>query len=86
MAENGPCLQGRDCIHCARTSRGLADYRFRSPLTTRDENFWDPLHYRVGIAADLARDLVAIASGGMPATGDASLKIHLRPGSVLPRR
>jgi hypothetical protein len=64
----------------------LADYRFRSPLTTRDENFWDPLHYRVGIAADLARDLVAIASGGMPATGDTSLKIHLRPGSVLPRR
>jgi len=35
------------------------DFRFASPITTNDSNYWDPLHYRLPIAkliADLLRD------------------------------
>jgi hypothetical protein len=28
----------------------VVDFRRRSPVTTEDANYWDPLHYRVGIA------------------------------------
>ncbi|MBM6596363.1 hypothetical protein [Microvirga pudoricolor] len=28
----------------------LVDFRVRSPVTEEDSNYWDPLHYRIGIA------------------------------------
>jgi hypothetical protein len=31
----------------------VVDFRIRSSVTTDDANYWDPLHYRVGIAARL---------------------------------
>lgn len=59
-----------------RTGAVLVDYRFASPLTETDENFWDPLHVRLPIAERLARDIAAMAQGG-PAAEDA--RILYRP-------
>ena len=48
----------------ARTPGALAvDFMISSPITETDANYWDPLHYRVGIAARLARDLALAANG-----------------------
>ena len=41
----------------------LVDFMIASPVTSRDDNYWDPLHYRVDIAAWLARELRAAAEG-----------------------
>lgn len=35
----------------------LADFRIRSEITSRDENYWDPLHYRIGIAERIVSGL-----------------------------
>jgi len=35
----------------------LVDFRIKSDLTTRDENYWDKLHYRVPVAERIVRDL-----------------------------
>jgi hypothetical protein len=29
---------------------GVVDFRLRSTVTSTDSNYWDPLHYRIGIA------------------------------------
>lgn len=42
----------------------LADWRFASPLTTEDSNYWDPLHYRLPIAYRLIDDLDHIVREG----------------------
>lgn len=43
---------------------GLAvDFMIPSPITDRDDNYWDALHYRVGVADRLARDLAAATRG-----------------------
>jgi hypothetical protein len=34
-----------------------------SPITADDDNYWDPRHYRVGIADRIAGDLAAAAHG-----------------------
>jgi hypothetical protein len=39
-----------------------ADWRFVSPLTAEDSNFWDGLHYRLPIAYRLVDDLARIAN------------------------
>lgn len=47
-----------------RHARPVVDLRIPSPLTTRDENFWDGVHYRVPIADRIADHLVqALANG-----------------------
>ncbi|MEQ1576584.1 MAG: hypothetical protein ABL894_02920 [Hyphomicrobium sp.] len=35
----------------------LVDFRIRSEITSRDENYWDPLHYRTGIAERIVAGL-----------------------------
>ncbi len=37
----------------------VLDFQWASPITTERDNYWDPLHYRVAVAARLARQLVA---------------------------
>ncbi len=44
----------------------VLDFMIPSPITTRDENYWDPLHYSVSVADRLAR-LVAAGASGNPA-------------------
>lgn len=44
----------------------VVDYAHASPITVRDENYWDPLHFRLPIAARFGEELIAIAKGGQP--------------------
>jgi hypothetical protein len=39
------------------------DFMLPSPITERDDNYWDALHYRVAVADRIARDLAAAARG-----------------------
>ena len=42
----------------------VVDFRRISPLTTRDANYWDALHYRLPVAARIVSDLAsAVATG-----------------------
>jgi hypothetical protein len=41
----------------------VVDFMLPSPITTKDTNYWDALHYRVGIADRLAHDLGSAAHG-----------------------
>lgn len=57
------------------TPNGTAvDFMRPSTITLADDNYWDPQHYRVGVADRLARDLVAAARG------EASPDDQLLPG------
>jgi hypothetical protein len=48
----------------ANTANTIAvDFMRPSPITTVDDNYWDALHYRVGIADRIARDLAAADKG-----------------------
>jgi hypothetical protein len=54
----------------ARGAR-VIDWRVASPVTTRDENYWDGLHYRLPIAQRIARELTgAVLNGTESADGD----------------
>lgn len=46
----------------------VTDFRLRSAVTSDDTNFWDPLHYRIGIAQRIVEDLKAarVASSDAP--------------------
>jgi hypothetical protein len=41
----------------------VVDFMIPSPITRDDDNYWDPRHYRVGIADRVADDLAASAQG-----------------------
>jgi hypothetical protein len=57
----------------------LLDFRFRSELSTQDSNYWDPLHFRVGIARRIEAVLVAVAQGRDAMKTDSAVRI------VVPR-
>ena len=40
-----------------RSQMPVIDFRFPSALTQRDENFWDPLHYRLPVATQIVEGL-----------------------------
>ena len=49
----------------------VIDFRLASDITSRDENYWDPLHYRVAIAERIARGIgMALKSGVDDPGGD----------------
>ena len=62
-------LLQRECKRrIAALAAGMAgatavDFMIPSPITTVDANYWDPLHFRVGIAERLASDLAAALRG-----------------------
>ncbi len=60
-----------------RRSATLADWRFVSPLTAEDSNFWDGLHYRLPVAYRMIDDLDHIVNEGREAT-DGSYRILVR--------
>lgn len=54
----------------ARRGAVVVDFRLASPVTTDDANYWDALHYRVGVAERLAAALkVARETRRDPADG-----------------
>jgi hypothetical protein len=50
------------------TDRGarVIDWLFASPITTKDSNYWDPLHFRMPIAQRLMRELGPAILEGHP--------------------
>jgi hypothetical protein len=44
----------------------VIDWRIPSPITTKDENYWDNFHYRLPIAQRIARELGPAALEGRP--------------------
>ena len=49
----------------------LVDFRIRSNITMTDENYWDPLHYRIGIAERIVNGLAAaVTSAADDPNGD----------------
>ncbi|MGL4975676.1 MAG: hypothetical protein ACRC56_10300 [Bosea sp. (in: a-proteobacteria)] len=44
-----------------RQDAALVDFRFRSEITVQDANYWDPLHFRLGIARRIETVLMAFA-------------------------
>jgi hypothetical protein len=77
QAEPGSAAEtlDRECkarIAAVARDRGgvFVDFRLRSPVTTNDVNYWDPLHYRVGIADRIVGSLKeALTSGRDAADG-----------------
>jgi hypothetical protein len=57
------CREGLVAAARARPGTVLADFMIPSAITREDTNYWDPQHYRIGIADRLARDLAAAAAG-----------------------
>jgi hypothetical protein len=55
----------------------LADWRFVSPLTAEDSNFWDGLHYRLPVAYRVIDDLAHIVDEGRESP-DGSYRILVR--------
>jgi hypothetical protein len=65
----------------ARRGAAVIDFRFASPITSHDSNFWDPLHYRVAIARRVS-DGIAAGLAGEPRGASAEWRV-LQPASPL---
>lgn len=50
----------------SRHKAPVIDFRIDSDITTRDENYWDPLHYRVAIADRIAASVAEAVQKGHP--------------------
>jgi hypothetical protein len=61
----------------------VVDFRQRSPVTVEDSNYWDPLHYRIGIAERIAQSLWAAYAQGAEAQ-DGFDRILTRGGELRP--
>ena len=59
---------------------GVIDYLFLSPLTTNDENYWDPLHFVNDVARVMERDLSSLFTHGVAASEHA--RVHKVPARV----
>jgi hypothetical protein len=62
-AEIAVCKARIDAIAATHNSR-VIDFSIASSVTTRDENYWDPLHYRLPIADVIVRSLKAASETG----------------------
>lgn len=59
----------------ARQGATLVDYSHRSSVTAVDENYWDPLHFRLPIARRVEAELAAVARGAaLPQDGVAVVR------------
>ncbi|WP_375464268.1 hypothetical protein [uncultured Methylobacterium sp.] len=56
----------------------VVDFRIPSPITTRDENYWDALHYRLPVAARIVEGLRAAAQTGLDAP-DGAYRVLAHP-------
>jgi hypothetical protein len=64
-------------VLAARQGAVLVDYAHISSVTRADENYWDPLHFRLPIARRVEADLTMVAKGESPPS-DGVVKV-LRP-------
>ena len=56
----------------------VVDFRLPSPITTRDANYWDALHYRLPVAARIVAGLRAAAETGRDAE-DGGYRVLAHP-------
>ena len=63
----------------------VVDFRRPSPVTTEDSNYWDPLHYRLGIAERVAEGLRVARETGSDAP-DGFYRVPTGPGPRGPDR
>jgi len=54
----------------------VVDYAHASPITTQDANYWDPLHFRLAIAARFGEELARIGMGGAPHADGAAVVLR----------
>ena len=64
---------------------GVIDYLFLSPLTTNDENYWDPLHFVNDVARLMERDLFGLFTHGVAASAHARVYKVPAPAHDHPR-
>jgi hypothetical protein len=57
------CRDAIAAVARARPGTVFADFMIPSAITREDINYWDPQHYRIGIADRLVRDLAEAAAG-----------------------
>lgn len=62
FAREAAC-KARLAAMAAKRATHLVDFRLSSDVTRADENYWDPLHYRVGIARRMEDALRAVKDG-----------------------
>jgi hypothetical protein len=68
------CKRRIDAI-AVRHGAKVIDFAIPSPITSRDENYWDPLHYRLPIATRIVTGIAQAAGGGGDAR-DGSYKVR----------
>ena len=74
-------IECRDRVARIARANGVAfiDFRIPSSITREDTNYWDPLHYRVGIAERVAVGLgKAIATAKDDPAGDWVMRGHVK--------
>jgi hypothetical protein len=62
----------------ARRGATVVDFRRPSPVTTEDANYWDPLHYRLGLVERIVAALAAARTTGRDAP-DGFYKVLVAP-------
>lgn len=63
-----------------RHGAAVIDFRIPSPVTRDDANYWDEVHYRIGIAGRMVRSLAEARTTGRDAP-DGFYRVLNRPGS-----
>ena len=54
----------------------VVDYAHASPITAQDANYWDPLHFRLAIAARFGEELAQIGKGGTARADGAAIVLR----------
>jgi hypothetical protein len=68
------CARRIDAV-AARHGARIVDFAIPSAITSRDENYWDPLHYRLPVATRIVTGLARVMGGGRDAP-DGSYKVR----------
>jgi hypothetical protein len=64
----------------------VIDFRIRSKITANDDNYWDPLHYRLPIADRVVKDLGEALAGREDPNGDWRYLDGSNLAAALPRQ
>lgn len=77
LSRREAACKGRVAAIGARRGATVVDFRFASPLTRQDANYWDALHYRLPVAARIVADLKeAVATGADDPAGIYRVLAH----------
>ena len=63
LAAQSECKRRVTALAAATPNTVAVDFMIPSPITLDDDNYWDPHHYRVGIAERIVADLARAVRG-----------------------